>query len=92
MVSRRDRAVRVGPLRARAAQQADAVAGLDAQIDQPAADLADDLADLRERRVAPLVAGLVADGDAIGIQLCRLGQQVGVPCVGAVPASIALLL
>jgi hypothetical protein len=73
----RDGEVAVRPLRARVAQDADALAGLHAQVDEAEADLAHDLADLREGHVVPFAVGLVAHGDAVGELLCRTTNEVG---------------
>ena len=64
------------------------------EVDEPEADLGDDLADLGEGDVAPVVADLVADRDAVAELLRRTAHQVGDRLgtrrfVTAVPASIA---
>src|SRR5207244_13048257 len=58
-----DREVGVGPLRARVAEDRDTVTLADAEADEPPPNLADDLTQLLESDVDPVVAHLVAKGD-----------------------------
>ena len=58
-------------------EDADPLAGLDAEIDQPAGDLTHDLVQLGERDIPPLAIAACAHRGAIAEQLDRLREQVG---------------
>ena len=73
----RDGEVPVGPLRARLADQDDAVAALDAERDQVGGHPLDDRADLGEGQVLPAVRSPVAHGDSLGVRGDRVLEQVG---------------
>ena len=71
-----DGEVAVRPFGARVAQQRDALAGSDADVDEAEADLADDVADLGESDIAPIAVDLVTNRDTFGELLGRAEQQV----------------
>jgi hypothetical protein len=76
--TRRGRAeVREGPLGARIGEDADAVAALDAEVDQAEADLAHDLPRLRVVDVLPLVCDLVAREGSVAVELRGPTEEVG---------------
>ena len=71
-----DGEVDVRPLGPGVGEDADAVAGRDAEIDEAAADLGDDRADLGEGDVVPRAIVLVAHGDGVGMDLGRAGGEI----------------
>ncbi len=68
--------VDVRPLRARVREDAQPLAGLDAEVDQPEADLLDDVGELRVGDVVPGAIALVAHRDMLGMLGGRLRDQV----------------
>ena len=73
----RDAEVRVRPLGTGGAEDRDAVARGDAEVDQPAADLRDDLAELGVADVVPAAVTLEADRRMVAVPLGRKPDQVG---------------
>ena len=69
--------VHVGPLGAGVGEDAEALAGLDAEVDQPEADLLNDVGQLRVGHVVPGAVALVAHGDLLGVLGGRVRDQVG---------------
>ena len=73
---RRDREVGVGPLRPGVGKDGDALARLDAEVDQAERDLADDLAHLRVGERLPRPVALLAYGDPIRVLARRQRHHV----------------
>ena len=69
--------VRVGPLGAGVGEDAKALAGLDAEVDQPETDLLDDVGELRVGHVVPGTIALVAHRGVLGVCTGRARDQIG---------------